>query len=217
MKKIKYVIFDCDGVLIDSEILASKVEVEIKNKLGFPITKEEQIEKFMGLGSHHATVKAELARLPQEYLKMVNDRYDEVFKKELQPIAGVISTLEQLKLPKCVASSSEGDWLDVKLTLTNLKQFFPGSIFHGQLVKKSKPAPDLFLHAISTLGWNAEECLVVEDSEPGVQAGRAAGAVVCGFLGGSHIYPGHAEKLLKAGAHYLISDMTNLLRLTSKS
>ncbi len=215
MKKPKYVIFDCDGVLVDSEILANRVEFEIKNELGFPITLEEQITKFVGCGMNHPAMQAELKRLPKDYWLKVDRRCDEVYKAELKSIAGVVNTLELLALPKCVASSSEPEYLDMKLNLTNLKLFFSQSaIFHGRLVKKSKPEPDLFLHAVEKMGWVAEDCLVVEDSEHGVKAGRAAGMIVCGFLGGAHIYPGHADKLLNAGAHYLISDMRNLLRIT---
>ncbi|MGZ5280614.1 MAG: HAD family hydrolase, partial [Pseudobdellovibrionaceae bacterium] len=80
-------------------------------------------------------------------------------------------------------------------------------------VKRSKPEPDLFLHAVEKMGWTAEDCLVIEDSVHGVTAGKAAGMIVCGFLGGAHIYPGHADKLLKAGADYLVSDIKNILRL----
>jgi len=215
VRKPKYVIFDCDGVLVDSEILANRVEVEVKNKLGFPITLEEQITQFAGCGMSHPAMQAELRRMPRDYWQMVDDRCDEVYKAELKSISGVVSTLDLLKLPKCVASSSEPDYLDMKLTLTNLKSFFsPEAIFHGCLVKKSKPEPDLFFYAVEKMGWTAEDCLVVEDSVHGVKAGRAAGMIVCGFLGGSHIYPGHADKLMKAGADYLISDMRNLLRLT---
>lgn len=214
MRKPKYVIFDCDGVLVDSEILANRVEAEIKNELGFPITLEEQITKFTGCGISHPTLQAELQRLPKDYWQMVDDRCDEIYKTELRSISGVVNTLESLRLPKCVASSSEPDYLDLKLTLTNLKSFFPPeAIFHGRLVKKSKPEPDLFFHAIEKMGWTAEDCLVVEDSEHGVKAGRAAGLIVCGFLGGAHIYPGHADRLMNAGADYLISDMRNLLRI----
>lgn len=215
MRKPKYVIFDCDGVLIDSEILANRVEVEIKNKLGFPITLEEQINKFVGCGMNHPTMQAELQRLPKEYWQMVDDRCDEVYKAELKPIVGVVNTLDSLKLPKCVASSSEPDYLEMKLNLTDLKKYFsPESIFHGRLVKKAKPEPDLFFHAVKKMGWAAEDCLVIEDSVHGVKAGRAAGMIVCGFLGGSHIHPGHADKLMTAGADYLISDIRNILRLT---
>jgi beta-phosphoglucomutase-like phosphatase (HAD superfamily) len=214
LKRTKYIIFDCDGVLIDSEILANRVEVEVKTKLGFPISLEEQITKFMGCGLTHPRVRAELARLPSHYSEMVDTRCKEVYIDQLKPISGVFETLGMIELPKCVASSSEPDSLDFKLNLTSLKSFFPANaIFHGRLVKKPKPEPDLFLHAIEKMGWTAEHCLVVEDSEHGVKAGRAAGLTVCGFLGGAHVLPGHADRLLSAGAHYLISDMRYLLNL----
>jgi HAD superfamily hydrolase (TIGR01509 family) len=215
LKRPKYVIFDCDGVLVDSEILANRVEVEIKNQLGIPITLEEQIKKFTGCAQNHPDVLTELQRLPKNYLQLVDSRCDEVYRAELKAIAGVVDTLKALNLPKCVASSSEPDYLEMKLNLTNLKHFFPDAIFHGRLVAKSKPEPDLFLHAVNRMGWKPEECLVIEDSEHGVKAGRAAGMIVCGFLGGAHNYPGHADRLLQAGADYIISDIKNILRLTS--
>lgn len=214
MRKPKYIIFDCDGVLVDSEVLANKAEVEVKNALGFPITLEEQIAKFVGCGLSHPTVQAELKRLPSNYLELTDARCLELYKSELQAIDGVTQTLEQLKLPSCVASSSQPSWLNLKLEITKLNSFFPPSkVFHGNHVNRSKPAPDLFLYAVKQLGWRAEDCLVIEDSVHGVAAGRAAGMTVCGFLGGGHIYPGHADRLMQAGAHYLISDMRNLLNL----
>lgn len=210
MKKPKCIIFDCDGVLVDSEILVSRVEVEVKNQLGFPISLEEQITKFVGCGMKHPAMIAEIQRLPPDFIRMVDERCDEVYAKELRAIPGVRETLQALNIPICVASSSDAHYLDMKLNLTDLKIFFENAIFHGSLVEKQKPEPDLFLYALEKLGWKADECLVVEDSEPGVKAGKAAGMKVCGFLGGAHIYPGHADRLLKAGADYLISDMRNL-------
>lgn len=216
MKKPRYVIFDCDGVLMDSEMLANRVEMEIKTEMGFPISLEEQILKFTGCGLNHPTVQEELRRLPKEYLSELEKRCEEVFRAELKPIAGVEYTLENLNLPKCMASSSEPEYLAAKLEITGLNRFFVNTVFHGKMVKRSKPAPDLFLHAVEKMGWRKpEDCLVVEDSEHGVRAGKAAGMIVCGFLGGAHIYPGHAERLLNAGADYLVSDIRNILRLTN--
>lgn len=214
MNKPKHIIFDCDGVLVDSEILANRIEVEIKNKLGFPITLQEQILKFTGCGMTHPTMQEELARLPADYWDQVVSRCDEVYKTELKAIDGVIDILKKINLPKCVASSSEPEYIEKKLKITNLAKFFPiDTIFHGRSVKNLKPSPDLFLHAVEKMNWRAEDCLVVEDSEHGVRAGRAAGMIVCGFVGGGHIYPGHAEKLLEAGAHCIVSDIRNILRL----
>lgn len=210
MKAPKYIIFDCDGVLIDSEILANRVEAELKNELGFPITLEQQIKKFVGMGMNHPDMQAELKRLPTNYLDLVDQKMKQVYQNELQPIAGTIKALETLAIPKCVASSSEPEWLETKLSITNLKKYFGDSVFHGKLVSKCKPEPDLFLFALKQLGWSADDCLVVEDSVYGVQAGRAAGLHVCGFLGGTHVLPGHSDRLIQAGANYLVSDLKDL-------
>jgi HAD superfamily hydrolase (TIGR01509 family) len=213
MKKIKCIIFDCDGVLVDSEIIANRIEVEVKNEFGLAITLDEQLQKFVGLGLSHPVVQEELRRLPSNYLQLVDDRVADAYAKELEAIVGVTDVLSQLTIPKCVASSSEPEWLRFKLEHTKLLNHFPDAVFSGRSVKRGKPAPDLFQLAISTLGWNATECLVVEDSVAGVQAGRAAGLTVCGFLGGSHIRDGHAEKLRAAGADVIVSDFREILDL----
>lgn len=211
--KVNSIVFDCDGVLIDSEIIANRIEVEVKTELGFPITLEEQLKKFVGLGMSHPVVQAELQRLPADYWQMVDDRVKIAYINELKAIDGVVEILEQLSLPKCVASSSEPDWLAFKLKHTKLIHHFPNAIFSGRMVKNSKPAPDLFLLALEKMGWDASGCLVVEDSVAGVEAGKAAGLTVCGFTGGAHIYPGHAERLIAAGADHMISNFSQLKTL----
>ena len=213
MKKPKAVIFDCDGVLIDSEIIANRIEVEVKCELGFPTTLEEQLKKFVGHGATSSVVLDEIKRLPAHFETLVDERCQIAYKNELKPIAGVLEVLNTLKLPKCVASSSRTQWLDLKLEITGLKSFFNNAIFSGDTVEKCKPEPDLFLHAMKTMGWSREDCLVIEDSVAGVTAGKAAGIVVCGFVGGAHIYPGHAERLLAAGADYIVSDIRSILRI----
>lgn len=210
MRNIKSIIFDCDGVLIDSEIIANRIEVEVKTELGFPITLEAQLKKFVGLGMSHPVMQAELQRLPADYWQIVDDRVKVAYTKELKPINGVTEVLEQLSLPKCVASSSEPEWLTFKLEHTKLIHHFPNAIFSGRMVKNSKPAPDLFLLALQKMSWEGSSCLVIEDSIVGVQAGKAAGLTVFGFTGGAHIYPGHAEKLIAAGADYMISDFRQI-------
>lgn len=214
MRRPKHVIFDFDGVLVDSEILASRAEVEVKNELGFPITLEEQIVRFTGCANSHPDIQAELRRLPPEFERLAQERCLKIYAEELRAIDGVTHVLEKLDAPKCIASGSEPDSLETKLQLTGLRKYFPDHVlFHGRTVAVSKPEPDIFLNAMKVLGWRADECLIVEDSEPGVRAGKAAGAIVCAFIGGKHIYPGHAEKLMRAGADYMISDLRNLLRL----
>jgi len=209
-RKIHQIIFDCDGVLVDSEILANRVEAEVKTEMGFPITLEEQIKKFVGMGKDHPILQDELKKFPPSYWQAIDERIKSVYEAELKTIAGTVEALENLDLPKCVASNSEPEWLEYKLSLTGLKKYFGEAIFHGKLVKRSKPAPDLFLFALEKMGWSATDCLVIEDSVPGVKAGKAAGLTVCGFLGGAHILEGHAELLREAGADFLISDLRAL-------
>lgn len=213
MKKPKAVIFDCDGVLIDSEIIANRIEVEVKCELGFPTTLEEQLKKFVGHGPTSPIVIEELKKLPPHFDALVDERCKIAYQSELQPIAGVVEVLQMLKLPKCVASNSRTPWLNLKLEVTGIKPFFPNAIFSGDAVKRGKPEPDLFLHSMKTMGWSHQECLVVEDSVAGVTAGKAAGLLVCGFVGGGHIYPGHAERLLQAGADYIVTDIRNILQI----
>ncbi len=160
---------------------------------------------------NHPVMLKELKRLPANYWQMVEERIKGVYEAELRAIAGTVQALESMNIPRCVASSSEPEWLDFKLSLTGLKKYFGGAIFHGKLVKQSKPAPDLFLYALDKMGWQANDCLVIEDSIHGVKAGKAAGMLVCGFLGGAHILQGHAELLQEAGADFLISDMRELI------
>lgn len=209
------VIFDCDGVLVDSEILANRVEAEVKTELGFPTTLAEQIEKFVGLGTNHPDIQAEIRRLPPDYLALVDARIKGVYERELAALPGAAETLARLGLPKCVASSSELEWIEFKLSLTGLASHFPAALFSGHMVARGKPAPDLFLHAARTMGWAPADCLVVEDSVAGVRAGKAAGMRVCGFLGGGHVLPGHGERLRAAGAELIIDDLRELLRLTT--
>jgi HAD superfamily hydrolase (TIGR01509 family) len=212
-QKFNSIIFDCDGVLVDSEIIANRIEVEVKTKLGFTITLEEQIRTFTGLAKSHPVMQAELKRLPANYWEVVDDRYKIAYRNELKAIKGVPETLERLRLPKCVASSSEPEWLAFKLSHTKISHHFGDSVFSTKLVKRSKPAPDLFLFVLEKMGWESSSTVVVEDSVIGVEAAKAAGLQVWGFTGGSHIYPGHEERLLKAGADRIIARFERLLEM----
>lgn len=213
-QKIQSIIFDCDGVLVDSEIIANRIEVEVKTELGFSITMEEQLKTFVGLAKNHPVMQAELERLPMDYWQVVDDRCKIAYQNELVAITGVDEVLGKLSLPKCVASSSEPEWLALKLNHTKLDHHFGAAVFSTKLVKLSKPAPDLFLYVLDKMNWKVDSTLVVEDSVAGVEAGKAAGLQVWGFVGGSHIYPGHEESLLKAGADRIISNFLSILEVT---
>jgi len=181
------VIFDCDGVLIDSERLAIKVEVELLRELGWPLTEAQVIERFMGRSERemHAAIEAQLGeRLPDGWQTRFATAYRESFAAELAPVVGVVEALDRIAIPSCVASSSSYQHLRYTLGLTGLYERFDGRIFSSEDVARGKPAPDLFLHAATQMGAEPAGCVVVEDSPPGVEAARAAGMRVLAFAGG---------------------------------
>jgi HAD superfamily hydrolase (TIGR01509 family) len=181
------VIFDCDGVLIDSERLAIKIDVLVLRELGWPLTEAEVIERFVGRSDRdtQAEIEAHLGRrLPDGWEDAVEQRYREAFADGLAPVEGVIEALGRITLPSCVASSATHDHLRYTLGLTGLYERFAGRIFSAEDVARGKPAPDLFLHAAAEMGAQPGGCVVVEDSRPGVEAARAAGMRVLAFAGG---------------------------------
>jgi HAD superfamily hydrolase (TIGR01509 family) len=184
---VELVIFDCDGVLIDSERLAVKVDVAVLRELGWPLTEAEVIERFVGRSDKdgRAMIEAHLGRnLPDDFAETVEHRYREAFATALTPVDGVLEALDRISLPMCVASSATHDHLRYTLGLTDLYERFVGRIFSAEDVTNGKPAPDLFLHAAGRMGVTPAACVVVEDSRYGVQAARAAGMRVLAFAGG---------------------------------
>lgn len=210
---VELVIFDCDGVLIDSEVLANRANVEWLSRLGVSLTLEDYIQQFAGLSR-----REELEVLARDYGVVFPDSYEaallqyqrELFDRELRPIAGVKDLLKQLALPKAVASGSSPERLEHTLKLTGLWPAFAPHIYSTALVAKGKPAPDIFLYTAKKLSVAPERCLVIEDSVPGVQAAVAAGMTVVGFTGGSHIRAGHGQKLLSCGACGVVDTMPAL-------
>jgi len=181
------VIFDCDGVLIDSERIAVRVDAIVLERLGWPLSDEEIIERFMGRSEAYMTGEIERAigrTLPAGWEGEFAPLYREALKAELEPVDGVIETLDAISTPTCVASSSTHERLRFTLGLTGLYDRFDGRIFSSMDVTNGKPAPDLFLHAAATLGAEPARCAVVEDSRYGVEAARAAGMHAFGYAGG---------------------------------
>ena len=184
---VELVIFDCDGVLIDSERLAVKVDVLVLGELGWPLTEAEVIERFVGRSDTdaRAEIEAHLGRkLPAGFDEATERRYREAFANELAPVDGVLDALDRITKPTCIASSGTHDHMRYTLSLTGLYERFAGRIFSAEDVANGKPAPDLFLHAAERMGATPGGCIVVEDSRHGVQAARAAGMRVLGFAGG---------------------------------
>ena len=187
MAAVELVIFDCDGVLIDSERLGVKVDAAALRELGWALSEDEVIARFVGRSDreNRAAIEAHLGhRLPAGWGEQVDEQYRQAFAAELTPVEGVLEALDQITLPTCVASSGTHEHLRYTLELTGLYDRFAGRIFGADDVAAGKPAPDLFLHAASELGAKPAGCVVVEDSRPGVLAARAAGMRSLAFAGG---------------------------------
>jgi HAD superfamily hydrolase (TIGR01509 family) len=211
---VELVIFDCDGVLIDSERLAVKVDVEVLGELGWPLTEAEVIKRFVGRSDRdaHAEIEAYLGhRLPHGFDEAVEHRYRDAFADALTPVEGVLDALDQIALPTCVASSGTHDHMRFTLGLTGLYERFAGRIFSAEDVANGKPAPDLFLYAAARMATPPAGCVVVEDSGPGVHAARAAGMRVLAFAGGLSM-----PAALEGPDTIVFDDMRNLPNLVDQ-
>jgi beta-phosphoglucomutase-like phosphatase (HAD superfamily) len=197
----KLIIFDCDGVLVDSEMIGSRIYAEMLTNLGYSISTEESIQKFTGLDDQ--TVRDIVFResnvaLPENLSQQFREALLSVLAVELKPL--MFNTLGNSifgDLKKCVASNSPRGHVLSALSTTKQNHFFEDShIFTSSQVKHGKPAPDLFLFAAEKMGVLPENCLVIEDSVAGIQAARSAQMNVVGFLGGSHAkFPWYQEKI----------------------
>jgi HAD superfamily hydrolase (TIGR01509 family) len=186
-RPLELVIFDCDGVLVDSERLAVRVEAALLGELGWPLSQAEVIERFMGrsqLFMLQAIQERLGGDLPDGWQELLDRRYRAAYEAELTPVEGVVEALDRIAIPTCVASGGSHEMLRHTLGLTGLYERFQGRIFSASEVAEGKPAPDLFLHAAARLGAEPAACAVVEDSRYGVQAARAAGMLAFGYTGG---------------------------------
>jgi len=206
-------IFDCDGVLVDSEMLASRALSQYLTGLGAPVTEAESRARFTGMSI--ASVKAAVERddgvnLPDDFEDEIWRRDQIVFARDLVAIPGVVEVLARATVPVCVASSGRPEKIAHSLKVTGLAQYFDGHLFSARMVKRGKPAPDLFLLAAEKMGVAPQDCLVIEDSVFGIEGALAAGMAVAGFSGGSHAGSGYGDKLALAGAPRVFSSMANL-------
>jgi HAD superfamily hydrolase (TIGR01509 family) len=216
MHECALIIFDCDGVLVDSELASCDCLTELLAEQGVAASREEIIDLFLG-----RSVKAVIAHyaalgknLPEGFESELRRRVRTAFAKELRPIPDIAEVLPELRRAYCVASSSDLDRVNLSLQLTGLAGLFGDRVFTAQMVPHGKPAPDLFLYAASRMGIAPEETLVVEDSVSGVLAGKAAGMTVWGFVGGRHHAANDRRASLEAaGADRVFDRMTDLLKL----
>lgn len=178
------VIFDCDGVLVDSDRISLRIQAERISALGLEMDYEDCVCDFLGLGMP-ATLRILAGRLgrpvPEGWEAELDAAVRDGFRRELTPVPGIVEALEEIELPACVASSGSHEKMRLTLGLTGLWDRFAGRIFSADEVQHGKPAPDLFMHAASRMSTPPERCIVVEDSPFGIAAAKAAGMSALGF------------------------------------
>jgi HAD superfamily hydrolase (TIGR01509 family) len=201
------IIYDFDGVIADSEVLANAVLAEIVTELGQPTTLEDSYHLYMGkrFAEVVAAIEASVGTpLPDGFAQTYQARTLERFRRELCAVAGAREHIVAFsETPKCIASSSSPDRLALCLGVLGLQSIFGPYVFSASSVARGKPHPDIFLHAAERLGVAPACCIVIEDSASGVEAGRAAGMTVIDLLAGAHIQSGHDQRLRRAGAHHV--------------
>ena len=209
MPPIDLVIFDCDGVLVDSEIIAARVEADLLTKAGYEIEPEELARIYSGLTFKEIMLRIEQesqqlfqATLIEEAEKLVDRR----LASEVRAIEGAHEAVVSVTGKRCICSNSSTRRLEMMLARTRLLPFFEGAIFSSLDTPsaKPKPAPDVFLHAAQAMKADTAKTFVVEDSVHGIAGAKAAGMRVIGFTGASHSHPGHADLLMEAGAETVI-------------
>lgn len=197
------IIFDCDGVLVDSEPLAAEAYERVYEKHGMSGVGADIIAQCIGMKQADILVKIrDLTghRFPDHAHDDIWAETKRLFTEKLVETEGLRHFLETLPAERCVASSSSLERIHHSLEITGLAPFFGEAIFSSSMVKRGKPAPDIFLHAAAKMGVDPSRCVVIEDSPLGVEGAVAANMTAIGYIGGGHTYDGHAEKLLSRGA-----------------
>ena len=209
------IIFDCDGVLVDSEVLSCRCLSEVLMGCGIKIGLNETLDLFLGrsLGAVLEHYEGMGHSIPKQFPSELMVKVRETFRSALCPIEGISSVLEGLQIPHCVASSSTLDRVSLSLSLTGLARHFGDRLYTSQMVERGKPAPDLFLYAAERMAADPCRALVIEDSVSGVTAAKAAGMTVWGFVGGSHYQSREGRaNLVDAGADRVFARMADFWR-----
>ncbi len=209
------IIFDCDGVLIDSEILSAEVDAAILREFGYEISAADLAHRFAGITTEgiFERVSEEIGRaIPEDVVRRAKRETDLKLSREVVPIPGVNEMLDALDDPRCICSNSRSERLKVSLDKVGLWDRFRPYVFSAQEVgtKREKPAPDIFLYAAREFETDPAEAVVIEDSTTGVTGAVAAGMRVIGFTGATHSWPGHGEALMDAGATTVVRRLSDV-------
>lgn len=217
---LRLIIFDFDGVVADSEVLSNAVLAECVSELGLPTTLDDCYRLYMGkrVPEIATAVEASLGRpLRPDFGDDFQKRALARFRTDLEAVAGVRDYLTTFAhVPRCIASTSSPERLAVSLQALGLVETFGTSVFSSELVPRGKPHPDIFLYSARQFGVDPAECLVIEDSVGGVQAGVAAGMTVIGLLAASHVGDGHGDRLRRAGAHHIAATFDEVGEITQR-
>jgi HAD superfamily hydrolase (TIGR01509 family) len=212
-------IFDFDGVIADSEVLANAVLAEAVSDLGHPTTVEDSVNRYMGrrLSDVIALVESEIGRpVPDHFANDLSAATLQRLRSDLQEVKGARNFIRHFAdVPKSIASSSSLDRLQLCLGVLGLAEAFGASIFSADMVDRGKPHPDIYLLAARQMGVSPEHCIVIEDGVSGVRAGVAAGMTVLGLCAGSHLRSGHAQQLIDAGAVHIADSWSEARELVS--
>ena len=216
MKRL--IIFDFDGVIADSEVLANAVLAELVSAVGVPTTLEDSVRLYTGKRFHDviAAVEATVGRsLPDDFANNLQSRTLARFRQDLRIVEGARAYIERFAdVPRCIASPSSPDRLALCLEVLGLTALFGAHVYSASQVARGKPHPDLFLHAAAQMRIEPAAAIVIEDSVGGVQAGVAAGMTVIGLVAASHIRDGYASRLRDAGAQYVAATFSEAEEFT---
>ncbi|MBL7783920.1 MAG: HAD family phosphatase [Saprospiraceae bacterium] len=213
---LKHLLFDNDGTIVDSEIIAVRATLRLLEPYGFRMSEQEYSQRFPGLlerdilaiiREEHGVVVAD------DYFDQLRALHQEGFQRELRTIPGMESIFRSVRVPKSMVSNGSVRHVVQCLQQVGLHDALDGRIFSAEQVARPKPHPDVYRHALDELELHPSETIAVEDSPTGVAAAREAGLRVVGFLGAAHIYDGHGERLADAGAHWLATDAGELAKI----
>ncbi len=209
---VKHILFDCDGVLIDTEIVAAEIVTIWLNSESVAIDIEEYISNYTGktFTDIVTSLKAEKRLREDLNLSEVIPVLDDKIRENQKPIDGVWEMLDALTLPRSVVSNSAKDYVELALDKLKIEHHFEGRVFSAEMVEKGKPSPDLYHFALSKIDHSEKDVVVIEDSVAGVTAATAAGLHTIGYMGGSHVRNGLADALKNAGAQELVGNHNEL-------
>ena len=211
----EYILFDCDGVLVDSEIIAANVLLRLVKPFGFEMGLKPYMQQFAGMKDDEIIdylARTHHIELPAYFLHQLEQSIDDTLQEELQAIHGVREALEKISFPKAIVSNSSLERVQNSLRVAHVSHYFDERIFTAAMAGRPKPHPDVYLYALNKLRLAPHEAIVIEDSPTGVTAARRAGLKVIGFTGASHILEGHADKLIACGAHAIVERMADLVQ-----